>query len=104
MKLYIELDTDRQFIVEANTPIEAIAALWERRADTCRNLEDVLPNYWIHAGVARLGGNYESWAAFWMLSPMAKFTIRHVMRFQVCDETTFQHACEILLDHYPTTT
>jgi hypothetical protein len=101
MKFYVELDGDRQSIVEADSPIEAIAMLWERRADTCRDISDVQPDYWIHCGISHLGGNVESWAAFWMLSPTAMFTIRHVLKSQVCDEATYQHACQILLNHHP---
>jgi hypothetical protein len=99
VKVYIELDAG-QFVVEADSVAEAIAALWERRADTCRNLDDILPEYWVHAGVSRLGGSYEPWDAFWLLSPSARHVVRNVVRSQL-DATTFDSFCVILLNHYP---
>lgn len=100
MKFYLELDGNRQFIIEADAPVEAIAALWERRADTCRDLDDILPEYWIHCGVARLGGSHEAWGAFWLLTPSARFAIRHVLKSQLCEQT-YQDACQLLLEHLP---
>ena len=100
MKYYIELDTDRRFTVEADSPIEAIAALWERRADTCRQLDDIRPDYWIHCGRVTEGQSVESWEAFWLLSQSAQFVVHHVLKSHLCP-TTFEHCCQILLSHHP---
>ena len=99
MKFYIELD-GTQFIIEADRPTEAIAALWERRADTCRNLDDILPEYWIHAGNAAMGGCYVSLPAYWLLSQSAQHVVYHVLASHM-DQATFSHCCEIILSHHP---
>ncbi len=101
MKFYIELDDDRDpFVVDADSAVDAIAKLWERRSEQGRGLGDILPNYRVHIGQKRTAKTVEAWPVYWKLSQGARFIVLNYL-WSLLSPETFQNLV-ILLQEYQT--
>ncbi len=96
MKFYIELGDDRDpFVVDADSAVDAIAMLWERRSEQGRGLGDILPNYRVHIGQKRTAKTVESWPAYWRLSQGARFVVLNYL-WSLLSPETFQNLVILL--------
>lgn len=101
MKFYVELDEGREpFVIDCENVIDAIALLWERRADRCRNLDDIRPAYRVHIGRRRQAVRVDAWPVYWRLSSPAKAVFTSYLR-HTCGRESFEQICSLILKEYP---